>query len=376
MALFFAGLVTFATIYTTQPLLPVFANEFNVSASAASLTVSFTTGLLAILLLVAAPLSDRFGRKRVMALSMFLTAIIGMLTAVSPDFTTLLLLRALLGVVVAGVPAIAMTYVVEEFDPAALGKVMGLYIAGSSLGGMSGRLLAGLFTDLFDWRIALGSIGLIALILSILFVLFLPNPKHSAGHKMRPREIVHNYTDLFSDKRLLVLITLGFLLMGGFIALYNYFAFLLMEPPYEQSYSVIGSIYIVYLAGTFSSIYMGRKADTFGKPAVIKISIGIMASGGLLTLMPSLTAKIIGIVIFTFGFFGAHSIASAWVSQKAEHHRAQASSLYLLAYYLGSSIAGTIGGFFWTSFHWIGVISFVLVLLALAYPVIWFAQKR
>ncbi|AXF58010.1 MFS transporter [Salicibibacter kimchii] len=376
LALFFAGLVTFAAIYTVQPLLPIFANDFGVSASVASLAVSFTTGLLAVCLLVAAPLSDRFGRKRVMVLSMFMTAAIGLLTAISPGFVTLLLLRALLGVVVAGVPAIAMTYVVEEFDPSVLGTVMGLYIAGSSLGGMSGRLLAGLFTDLFDWRMALGAIGLLALILSVLFMIFLPNPQNSAGHTLAPREMISNYTDLFSNKRLIVLISLGFILMGGFIALYNYFAFVLMEPPYELSQSFIGAIYIVYLAGTFSSIYMGRKADFFGKPAMIQVSIAIMALGGLFTLTPPLTMKIIGIIIFTFGFFGAHSIASAWVNEKAGHHRAQASSLYLLAYYLGSSIAGTIGGFFWSSFHWVGVISFVLVLMAFAYPVIWYAKKE
>ncbi|QDI92228.1 MFS transporter [Salicibibacter halophilus] len=376
LALFFAGLVTFATIYTVQPLLPIFANDFGVSASVASLAVSFTTGLLALCLLVAAPLSDRFGRKRVMVLSMFMTSLIGLFTAMSPDFMTLLFLRALLGVVVAGVPAIAMTYVVEEFDPKVLGKVMGLYIAGSSIGGMSGRLLAGLFTDLFDWRIALGSIGLLALILSILFIFFLPNPKNSAEHTLAPNEILRNYTDLFFNKRLIVLISLGFILMGGFIALYNYFAFVLMEPPYELSQSFIGAIYIVYLAGTFSSIYMGRKADVFGKPAVIQVSIAIMALGAVLTLGNPLAMKLIGIIIFTFGFFGAHSIASAWVTQKAGHHNAQASSLYLLAYYLGSSIAGTIGGFFWSSFHWGGVIVFVLVLIALAYPVVWYARKN
>ncbi|GAK05501.1 permease [Geomicrobium sp. JCM 19037] len=375
IALFMAGFVTFATIYATQPMLPIFSSEFGVPAQTASLTVSVTTGMLALILLVAAPMADRFGRKNIMVWSMFLTAFMGLLTAFSPTFSAMLILRTLLGITVAGVPAIAMTYIVEEFDPRGLGRIMGLYIAGSSIGGMSGRLMSGVLTDIWSWQTALGVLGVLSLILSICFAFFLPASSNYVPKKSSVKEALAKYGAVLRSGRLVAMISLGFILMGAFIALFNYFAYLLMEPPFNLSQTVIGAIYIVYLAGTFSSVYMGRKADRYGKPAIILVGVGLMAVGALVTLIPYVAVKIIGIIVFTFGFFGAHSTASAWVSQRSGEQRSQASALYLFAYYAGSSIAGAIGGFFWTSFAWIGVVIFILVLLALALPVVHIANK-
>ena len=376
IALFISGFVTFATLYTTQPLMPLFAEEFGISAAAASLTLSISTGILAFALLTAAALSDGFGRKTIMAISLFATSVLGLLTAFSPNFAALLAMRGLLGFFLAGVPAIAMAYVGEEFDPRGLGKMMGLYISGTSLGGMSGRLLTGLLTDLFSWRAALGIIGGLSVLLSYLFWILLPRPQHSAKRKTSVKKASLAYGAVLMNKRLLSIISLGFLLMGSFVTLFNYIGFQLMGPPYRLSQTVIGFIFIVYLAGAISSVYMGKKADRFGSPLMLKIGIAIIAGGALLTLLPQLSLKIAGIAVFTFGFFGSHSIASSWVGQTAGEQRVQASSLYLLSYYLGSSLAGSFGGFFWTHFKWPGIISFIIGLLLIAYPVIFFAEAK
>jgi YNFM family putative membrane transporter len=91
-----------------------------------------------------------------------------------------------------------------------------------------------------------------------------------------------------------------------------------------------------------------------------------MTTGLLLTLSSLLGAVIAGIIIFTIGFFGAHAIASAWVGALAGQARAQASSLYLFAYYMGSSISGTGGGFFYASWGWPGVVALIFLLLVCA----------
>ncbi|MGG3324529.1 MFS transporter [Bacillus velezensis] len=359
LALFISGFVTFATLYTTQPLMPLFSEEFHISAAAASLTLSISTAVLAFSLLAAASLSDGFGRKKLMVLSLTATSVLGLLTAFSPAFPALLAMRALLGIFLAGVPAVAMTYVGEEFDPQGLGKMMGLYISGTSIGGMSGRLLTGLLTDVFGWRPALAIIGILSIVLSYLFWRFLPAPRHSSQRHAGVKAACKEYGAVLHRKRLLLLISLGFILMGSFV-----------------TQTVIGFIFIVYLAGTFSSVYMGKKADLFGSAKMIKIAIFVMLAGAAVTLLPQLALKIAGIAVFTFGFFGAHSIASAWVGRAAGDQRAQASSLYLLAYYIGSSVAGSCGGFFWTHFHWIGIISFISVLLLVSYPVLFLAEFR
>ncbi len=167
------------------------------------------------------------------------------LTAFSPNFATLLVMRGLLGFFLAGVPAIAMTYVGEEFDPKGLGKMMGLYISGTSLGGMSGRLLTGLLTDLFGWRDALAIIGIICFVLSYLFWVFLPQPRHSARKQTNLKKTRLAYRTVFVNGRLMLLISLGFILMGSFVTMFNYIGFQLMGPPYRLSQTIIGLIFIV-----------------------------------------------------------------------------------------------------------------------------------
>ncbi|GMN99071.1 MFS transporter [Parageobacillus thermoglucosidasius] len=376
LALFFGGFVTFAILYTTQPLLPVFAKEFHVSAASASLTVSVSTGTLAVMMLIAASLSDRVGKKKVMMISMLLTSMLALAMSFSPNFISLVLARMFLGMAAAGIPSLAMAYVAEEFHPAGIGKVMGLYISGTSLGGMAGRILTGLLTDLFSWRTALFAIGIISLLLSLIFALILPAPRHSVNKPLNGKTALRAYAVHLHNKPLMALIVLGFLFMGGFVTLYNYIGFLLGDPPYSFSQSVLGFLFIVYLFGSFSSVYMGKKADLYGHALVLSISVALTALGAVVTLVPSVVVKIIGLSLFTFGFFGCHSIASAWIGECANVNKAQASSLYLLFYYLGSSLAGTAGGYFWTHFHWLGVITFIVILLLLSYPLISYAHKH
>lgn len=375
-ALFLGGFVTFATLYTTQPLMPLFSKQFGVSAGTASLALSLSTGLLAIAMIFAGALSDAFGKKKLMAISMFAASIIGILTALSPNFWTLLAFRALLGIFLAGVPAIAMAYVAEEFNPKAIGSAMGLYIGGTTIGGMSGRVLTGFLTDVLNWRAALLIIGVTALSASVLFLFSLPEPRHSVKKPPSVHEMLKTYSIHFYNRPLLAVVSLGFLLMGSFVTLYNYIGFLLSAPPYSLSQTVIGFIFLVFLTGTFSAVYMGKKADVYGNPLMIKWSVGIMAAGAILTLLPPLWIKIVGIAVFTFGFFAAHSIASTWVGEYAGFNKTQASSMYLLLYYLGSSVVGSFGGWFWSHFHWTGVIGLILVLLAATMPLTLYAERH
>lgn len=376
LALFFGGFVTFAILYTTQPLLPIFAKEFHVSAASASLTVSVSTGILSLMMLLAAALSDRIGKKKIMVLSLLFTSVLGMMITFSPNFISLVLFRAFLGVFAAGVPSIAMAYVAEEFHPSGIGKIMGLYISGTSIGGMAGRILTSLLTDFFSWRAAVFTIGAISFILSVIFWITLPAPRHSVKKTLNDKTMFKAYYVHFRNKPLMSLIFLGFLFMGGFVTLYNYIGFLLIEPPYSFSQSIIGFIFFTYLFGSFSSVYMGKKADQYGHSPVLKVSIALTVFGAILTLAPPIFVKIIGISIFTYGFFGCHSIASAWIGEQAKINKTQASSLYLLSYYLGSSLAGTIGGYFWAHFHWLGVIAFIVILLLFSYPLIQYSEKH
>lgn len=364
LALFAAGLATFALLYAVQPLLPVFAAAFGVGPATSSLTLSLTTLPLAFAMPGASLLADRFGRKPVMVASLLASAALGTGCAAAPGLAALLVMRVLMGISLAGLPSICMTYIAEEMAPAATGLAMGLFIGGSALGGMSGRLLAGLIAAHGGWRSALATIGAVSLGCGAILARALP-----AGRAVRRGTATPGF-DSFAvhlrDPTMRRLFAEGFCLMGGFVTVYNYITFHLLAPPLSLSQREVSLIFTTYLVGVVSSGAVGQAAVRFGRRVALLASIAVMLGGLMLTLTPSIAATVVGVATITGGFFGAHSVASAWVGAAARVHRAQASALYLLAYYAGSSMAGTVGGLIWARFAWPGIAAFVGALLVLA----------
>lgn len=367
LALFFGAFNTFAIMYSTQPLLPEFSRDFNVAPANASLSLSLTTITLAISMLFVGSLSEVKGRKPIMILSLALGSVVALLTALAPNFKILLALRVIQGIALSGLPAVAMAYLSEEVEPSSLGIAMGLYISGNSIGGTFGRVMMGTVTDFFDWRIALGTVGVISIIASLFFWKLLPPSRNFQPRPFEVKTLLKSMGDHLKDPGLLCLYGIAFLAVGSFVCLFNYIGYQLAAPPYSLSQSVVGGIFLIYIVGTFSSTLMGRLADQYGRRRVIWISLIIMVAGALTTLSMSLALKILGIAMITFGFFGTYSIASSWVGRRATHDKAQASSLYLFSFYTGSSVGGTLGGVFWSVFGWAGVVGMICCFLCVAF---------
>jgi len=365
-ALFLGSFVTFALLYCTQPLIPVFSEQFNLTPAHASLSLSLTTGFLAASMLIISWLSDGRGRKLIMTISLLGSAVLTVVVAFTDNFVLLLTLRAVQGIMIAGFPAIAMAYINEEFDPAITGLVMGIYVSCTSVGGLFGRIIISTLTDFFSWHIALAGIGLLSVVVSIWFWFSLPDSEHFLPNKRLLREMIPALSRNLHHSTLLSLNGIGFLIMGGFVTLYNYIGYSLMSAPYNLSQTAVGCIFFVYLVGTFSSTYMGRLADHIGSSRVLCLSIGIMLSGCLITLNGNLYVKILGVAILTFGFFGSHSVASSWVGKCGGVDKAQASSLYLLFYYVGASVIGYMGGKFLSWYAWDGVVFLISISLSIA----------
>lgn len=365
LALFAGALATYASLYTTQPLLPLLSEAFHITPAVASLSVSVATASLAVALVFAGPLADSLGRKPVMSFALVATGVIGVLGAMVPNYGGLLALRALEGLVLAGLPATAMAYLAEEVDPHSLGIAMGLYVSGNSVGGMGGRIIAGMIADVWNWRAAVGSIGVVSLLSALWFWRTLPPSRHFRPQPLRFGRLVRSLAQSLRDPGLLSLYAVGFLIMGSFVTLYDYISYDLMASPYNLSATLVGWIFLIYLVGTFSSTWMGRLSDSHGRDRILSISVAIQLAGVVVTLAVPLAFKVMGIAVFTFGFFAAHSVASGWVSLRASTNKGAASSLYLFFYYLGSSLAGTAGGDLYSFFGWAGVVGLIAGLLVL-----------
>ncbi|MFJ8946865.1 MFS transporter [Streptomyces sp. NPDC102395] len=355
-ALFLAGVATFALLYSTQALLPLISGEFGVAASEASWTVAAATGGLALFVLPMSALSERYGRRAVMTASLAVAVGVALLVPFAPSLGWLVVLRGVQGAALAGLPASATAYLAEEVRPRALVTAIGLFVAGNSVGGMSGRVITGWVAQEWGWRVAVGAIGVLAVACAVAFRLLLPTPRHFTPGSLRPRVLARTVRDHLSNPLLCRLYAIGALFMTVFGGVYTVIGYRLTEAPFSLPQGIVGSIFLVYLVGTVSASTAGRLVGTLGRRGALYLAGGTTATGLLFSLADTLPLVLLGLVLITAGFFAGHAVASSAVSKTATTGRAQASALYQSAYYIGSSAGSTVGAIAFHAGGWAGTV--------------------
>ncbi|MGO2111528.1 MAG: MFS transporter, partial [Pseudoclavibacter sp.] len=162
------------------------------------------------------------------------------------------------------------------------------------------------------------------------------------------------------------------LLMGGFVAMYNFLGFRLLADPYRIPSGLVGLMFLAYLAGSIASPYAGALAARFPRKYVLLACTLIMLGGTAMTMSSSIWLIVTGLVVMTAGFFAAHSVASGIAGSIPTRGRAQSSAIYNFQYYLGSSVFGFVGGVLYVAFGWIGTVTMVggLTLLAMVFTLV------
>jgi len=365
-ALFAAGVATFALLYSTQAILPELVDQFGVSSAGSTLTVSLTTLGLGVALLVAGPASDVTGRTVFIHLSLAASAVVAAACALAPTWSTLLTLRLLAGVALAGLPAVATAYLREELHPSTHARAAGLYIGGTALGGMTGRLLTGAVAEAAGWRWALASTAFLCLACAVIVRLLLPPSQRFTPAPTGVHTLLVMSRRALTDRGLLALYAIGGCSVGALVAVFNTLGFRLSGAPFHLGLGAASLVFLVYPLGTVSAVAFGRLADRLGRRAVLPVGCLIAAAGALLTLAPSLPVLVLGLSLLTAGFFAIHGVASGWVPARAHAGgvaTGQAAALYLFAFYLGSSVFGSIAGAAWTGAGWPGVVVLAIVLI-------------
>ncbi|QIK63037.1 MFS transporter [Leucobacter viscericola] len=374
IALFCAGLATFAQMYSPQGLLPQIAREFETGAGSISWIIGATTIGVALGVLPWARLSDHLGRITTIRWAAAAAMILGLLVPFAPNFETMIVLRGIEGIALGGLPALAVTTLAETVSPRSLGAAVGGYVAGTTFGGLIGRVVAGSLADPVSWRFGLAAVALLAAAATIAFIVLIPKTAVPLPRTTPlPRALLAN----LRNPAVLVLVLQAFLLMGGFVAAYNMLAFRLEQDPYALSTLQISWLFLAYLAGAVASNLVWRIARRIAPVAVMLASLTVMLLGLLLTLTEPLAAIVVGLVLFTGGFFGAHSIASGLIGRRTAglSGASQAPPLYNLAYYAGSSVLGWVGGLAFVAAGWAGTVAMVAAAILISGTLEWVQAK-
>ena len=362
-------MATFAVLYSTQALLPEFRRVFAVSATESTLSVSLTTIGLGTALLVAGTVSEVVGRTRLIHLSLAASALVAVASVAAPTWEVLLGLRLLQGLTLAGLPAVATAYLREELHPGIQARAAGLYIGATAMGGMTGRAITAPIAELAGWRWAMGTVAVLAVVCAVLVRVLLPPSRHFVPAPARLGHLVGLTRRALNDRALLALYAIGACSFGAFVAVYNAMGFRLTSAPFDLGLGASGLVFLVYPVGTLGSIVAGRLADRYSRRTVVPVGCLLTVIGVLLTLPDTLPLLVVGLAVMTAGFFAVHGVASGWVPTRAHAGGAAAgpaASLYLFAYYLGSSIFGSLGGLAWTIGAWFAVVLVASLLIVVS----------
>lgn len=370
LALYAAAVVIFSDMYLTQPILPLLSREFGVTPASAGLSVSMVVLFIALASTGYGPLSDTWGRKPVMVGSCALLALPTLLCALSPSFETLLFFRALQGLFIPGLTAVAVAYIADLVEPAALGRMVGGWIAANVAGGLSGRVASGIITDFFGWRAAFVCFAGLTLLCAVLLALALPRAGVTTA--VGWRRAYGGMLAHLADRRLLGAFLIGGALFFGFIGIFTYLPYYLTGAPFFLSPALVAFAYVSYVAGMIVSPLAGRLSERISRRVLIAVGLSIAMLGIGLTLIPWLPLIVAGLLVLCSGMFTAQGVAPALVNTLARQAKGGAGALYLVFYYVGGTLGAVAPGLAWQSWGWAGVSATCVGALLLALLSDWF----
>ncbi|MFP7696182.1 MFS transporter [Trueperella sp. LYQ143] len=363
VSLFCLGISAFSLLYAPQPLLHTIGGEFRVTASQSAWLMSATMTGLALCVLMWGQLSARIGERKIIIGGLFGSVALCLVFPLLHTWWALIVVRAVQGVTLAGPIAAALAWVGRHIEAAAIARVSGLYIAGTTVGGMSGRLLSGIMSETFtSWRIGVAAVALFATALGGIFHSTLPQ---SAGMRREASLSVRPDSPAQRRQRILAY-AYGLIGMGMFVGIYTVLVYRVAEPPWRLGTSVTSMLFLSYLAGTLSSAKAGALVMRWGLRPVMLFGVVTMAVGVGLTIPTNIVTLWVGLFVLCSGFFGMHALSSGRAAG-LHPYPGRGSGIYLMCYYVGSSLGGILFGHCWDIGRWPAVLALIAgCLIALA----------
>ena len=369
LAVGLAGFCTFINLYSPQALLPMLAADF--SASAVAVSATMTAGTLAVA--ITAPFSgaaaDLLGRKRIITAAMAALAVPTLMIAFAPDVQWLVFWRFVQGLTLPPIFAVIIAYIGDEWPPAEVAGMAGIYTSGATIGGFSGRFVTGVLADLIGWRGTHVVLALITLAAACAVAALLPRERkfvRSASLAASLRQMLHH----LRNPQLLAIYAVGFGTLFNFIATFTFINFVLAAPPYSFSATLLGAVFFVYLLGAAVTPLTGRFVHRFGRRSFMIANCALWAGGILLTLIPSLPAIVGGLAICAVCGLISQAISTGYVTLTAQEGRSSAVGLYVTIFYTGGSLGALLAALAWEQAGWPACVALVCVMLALMTAVV------
>ena len=371
------GMTALLNLYSTQPILGEIASWAHIPTTDAAWTISTTTAGVAITAPFAGMLSDRIGRRRVILAAVAAMAALTVAALTSWSYPALLAFRCAQGMCCPFVFAVVVAYIGEEFEPPTASTLNALYVAGTALGGFSGRMVAAVLSDWAGgWRLSfLGNAVILAVTLAVTYW-GLPPERHFIRTADRGvGGFFLNAGRFLRKPRIVMTVLVGFALLFQQVASFTFASLALAHPPFSLSTSAIGLIFVVFLIPTVTTPRFGALMDKWGPRRAFLASQSVSVGGLVLTLFPTIPTVIIGLALSCVGVFAGQAAGTLMVGKLAAGARSTGVGLYLTGYYVGGAIGGVAPISFYSAAGWSAVVAVVLSVVLCATAIGWWACR-
>jgi predicted MFS family arabinose efflux permease len=356
-----AGFAAFVNLYSPQALLPVLARDFHVGAGEISSLMTASTAAIALTAPFTGALADIVGRKRLITAAMFAITVPTVIMTFAANVPEMAFWRFAQGLLVPPIFTVAVAYIGDEWPAYDVARVAGLYMVGASVGGFSGRFIPGVLTDAIGWRAAFDVVALLTFATAIIVTLTLPRERHfvaSGGLAGSARHMLRH----LRDPRLIATYAIGFGVLFNFIATFTYIGFHLAAPPYLFSPTLLGALFLTYLASSVAVPWVGRGIALFGRRRFVLGIVALWVVGALLMLAPPVAIIIFGLTLCAVCGMLCQTVATGYVAITAKEGRSSAVGLYASLYYIGGSAGAFVTGLAWAAAGWIGCVATIVVM--------------
>lgn len=348
----------FATIYITQPVLPIIEAQFAIGPSAASLSVAAVIVGMTLTTLPVGMLADRYPARHLLVAGACVVAGAGLVCATTASFPVLVAMRALQGAFVPALTTCIAAWLSRTLPPQALNVAMGTYVSAQVAGGLGGRLLAGWAFAPAHWRYAFVTVGAALLVVTLLVAPRLAEPARASVARTPSTPLLH----LVRRRPQMLAQIAAFGAFGAFSTAFNYFPFYLSRAPWNLSTATITTLYLVYVAGIFMGPFAGRLGNRVGNGAVMAGGAIVLALALSMTLVVSIPLLVASLVGLCAGFFAIHAAAVGALNRSLSGERGKANALYTLFYYAGGAAGIGLGGELYARFGWPGILGVALTM--------------
>ncbi len=343
-------------------MLPMLADEFNISASQAGLLITVTFLPLGLAPVVYGYFLQAIPARLMLTVALILLMVDQLAFYLASEYWHLLLLRSIQGLLLPAVFTALMTYCSSMADGGRIRRTMGIYIGATILGGFLGRVIGGFFASGYAWHTAYVVMGCL-LILPLIALRYASADAEISFSRLDIRSISRVMKNRHNRYLYLVLSSVFFV----YASILNLIPFRLLEIDPLVSPAVISSLYIGYLVGIPIALYSEQISKILGSDRCGLLSgLGLTGLGVLSYLFRDYTVLLLMMFCFAGGFFFIHSTLSGLVNHLAKEHKGVVNGLYVSIYYLSGALASWLPGIVYEDYGWGSVIVMLVLILILS----------